>query len=163
LGRRSRKRIASASPSERDDLTAPPPRPSAPAPAPRRRGRPRLDEAPPAPWGSFPLVELCVLIALVLGILGLIIWGHRGQVMLACAAALGSLAGLEISIREHFAGYRSHTSVLAGAVCVAVLAILFFARAPQYLMLVLGAVAFGATFWVMRGIFRRRSGGLSFR
>ena len=35
--------------------------------------------------------------------------------MLAAAAALGSLAGLEISLREHLAGYRSHTTVLAAA------------------------------------------------
>ena len=29
----------------------------------RRRGRPSIDDRPPAPWGSFPLVELVVLLA----------------------------------------------------------------------------------------------------
>ena len=35
------------------------PKPAAPAPR-----RPAADEPPPAPWGSFPLVELCVLAAI---------------------------------------------------------------------------------------------------
>ena len=46
--------------------------------------------------------------------------------MIAGGAILCSLAGLELSIREHFAGYRSHTFVLSGAVGVAVLAGLAF-------------------------------------
>ena len=35
--------------------------------------------------------------------------------LIGTGLALGSLAGLELSIREHFAGYRSHTLLLAGA------------------------------------------------
>ena len=34
--------------------------------------------------------------------------------MIAAGVALASLAGLELSIREHLAGYRSHSTVLAG-------------------------------------------------
>ena len=43
---------------------------------------------------------------------------------------LCSLAGLELAIREHFAGYRSHTLVLAAVPAVAVLAVLFY-LAPE--------------------------------
>src|SRR5256714_15132488 len=81
----------------------------------RRRGRPTIDERPPAPWGKFPLVELVVLAALILLPLSFVVGGARGRVMLTGALVLGSLAGLELSIREHFAGYRSHTALLAGA------------------------------------------------
>ena len=35
--------------------------------------------------------------------------------MIAVGLALGALAGMELSIREHFAGYRSHTLLLSGA------------------------------------------------
>ena len=170
MGRRSRKRSVPPSPRPPDDPRAdareakrPPAPAAAPGPRPRTRGRPRLDEAPPAPWGSFPIVELCVLLALILGIAGIVIWGRQGQVMLGCATALGSLAGLEVSIREHWAGYRSHTTVLAGSVGVAVLAIGFFTRAPQAVFLVAGATAFASAFWLFRNVFRRRTGGLGFR
>lgn len=154
MGRRSRKRTAS-SPS-----AAPAPSPATPA---RPPARSRLDGPPPAPWGSFPLVELCVLLALVLGIAGIVVWGRQGQIMLACAASVGSLAGLELAIREHWAGYRSHTSVLAGVGGVAAMALCFFLGAPQAVLVGAGVAVFAIGFWLLRGVFRRRSGGLSFR
>jgi hypothetical protein len=156
MGRRSRKRSVATT---RAAAPAPPPSPAAARP----RRRSRLDEAPPAPWGSFPLAELCVLIALVLGVVGLIVWGHAGQVMLGAATALGSLAGLEVAIREHFAGYRSHTLVLAGACGVATIALLLLAGAPQPVPLVVGVAVLATAFTALRGAFRRKSGGLSFR
>jgi hypothetical protein len=156
LGRRSRKRAASPG------RAAPAPRAGATAAPPRRRSR-RGGEPPPAPWGKFPLVELCVLIALVLGVTGFVLWGHRGQVMVACAAALGSLAGLELSIREHFAGYRSHTTVLAATAAVLVLGIMFFARVGRSVMLPVAGGVFVGAFWALREAFRRRSGGFGFR
>ena len=52
--------------------------------------------------------------------------GPRSTALLATGLALGSLAGLELSIREHFGGYRSHTALLAGAAGVATLALLFY-------------------------------------
>ena len=42
--------------------------------------------------------------------------------MLGAGLVLGSLAGLELSAREHFSGYRSHTLLLGGAVGVATVA-----------------------------------------
>jgi hypothetical protein len=108
-------------------------------------------------------MELSVLVALGLGIGGFVIGGKRGGVMLACAAALGSLAGLEISIREHFAGYRSHSTVLAAAPAVATMAVLFFTSAPRVAMLGSGVVVFAAAFYVLREVFKRKSGGFGFR
>jgi uncharacterized membrane protein YhiD involved in acid resistance len=83
--------------------------------------------------------------------------------MLACAAALGSLAGLEISIREHFAGYRSHTTVLAAAPAIVTMGVLFFARAPRGAMLGAAAVVFVVAGYLLRELFKRRSGGFGFR
>jgi uncharacterized membrane protein len=157
LGRRSRKRAATT-PSERRSAASAP-RPAAP---PTRR-RTRREEAPPAPWGRFPLVELCVLLALVLGVLGFVQGGRRGFVLLGCAMVLGSLAGLEVSIREHFAGYRSHSSVLAGAIAVAGGAALWFAHVPQVAILPIAVAIFAAAFFAFREVFRRRSGGYGFR
>src|ERR671934_3113832 len=72
-------------------------------PAARRGTRDR----PPAPWGSFPLVELVVLLALIMLIAGFFVSGTRGITMIAAGVTLASLAGLELSIRAHFAGDRA--------------------------------------------------------
>src|SRR3954453_7727512 len=80
-----------------------------------RPGRTSIDDRPPAPWGSFPLVELVVLLALILIVAGFIIRGGRGGGVVGGGLALGSLAGIELSIREHFAGFRSHTPLLAAS------------------------------------------------
>src|SRR3954453_23147481 len=79
-----------------------------------RPGRTSIDDRPPAPWGSFPLVELVVLLALILIVAGFIVRGERGGTMIVGGFALGSLAGTELAVREHFAGFRSHTTLLAG-------------------------------------------------
>ncbi len=52
---------------------------------------------------------------------GVVVRGRQGAVMIAVGLVLGALAGIELSIREHFAGYRSHTLLLSGAAGVAVL------------------------------------------
>jgi len=146
MGRRTRKRS-----------TAPAPRP---LPAARTQGR---DARPPSPWGSFPLVELCVLLAMVIAVAGLLTGGERGLIMIVTGCVLGSLAGLDVSVREHFAGFRSHTTVLAGVPTVVLMGVLFAVRAPWALLIAIGAGTFVTAFWVLRGAFRRRSGGLSYR
>jgi hypothetical protein len=154
MGRRSRARraagIAPASPT---------PPPATPRPA------PLSDERPKAPWHPFPLVELCVLVGIVLIVLGLIVGfdSDRGQLALVCGVLLASLGGLDTAVREHFNGYKSHSSVLAGLPGVIAAAALFFARAPWLAVAVGAALVFGLAFWGFRTAFRRRSGGLSFR
>ncbi|MEA2142255.1 MAG: hypothetical protein QOI64_685 [Solirubrobacteraceae bacterium] len=138
---------------------------AAPAGTRARQRRPGRDERPPAPWGTFPLVELCVLIAIVLLIVGFVSGGRRGATMIAMGLALGSLGGLELSIREHFAGYRSHTTLLAGAAAV-VVGTLVAVVAGKILIPVLigvGVAVFAASFYALRHVFRARTGGVSFR
>jgi hypothetical protein len=138
---------------------------AAPARRPAResRGRGRGREGPPSPWGSFPLVELTILIALVLLIVGFFMGEVRGTVMILAGLSLASLAALELSLREHFAGYRSHTSVLAGFVAVIVLGVGFVLEWPQIVKVGAGAGAFAICFYLFREAFKRRSGGLGFR
>jgi hypothetical protein len=124
----------------------------------RRREK---DDRPPAPWGAFPLVEICVLVGLVMLVLGFITQGPRGSLLIAVGLVLGSLAGLELSVREHFAGYRSHTVLLAGAASIAVLAGLFY-LGPEELSPGIRFAAAAATFaiaaWGLTAAFRRRAG-----
>lgn len=120
-------------------------------------------ERPPSPWGSFPLVEIVILIALVLLIVGFFVGETRGVVMILAGVSLASLAALELTLREHFSGYRSHTSVLAGFVGVFVLGLGFVLAWPQLVKVGAGAAAFAVGFYLFREAFKRRSGGLGFR
>src|SRR5437764_6279495 len=133
---------------------------------PHRRGRASIEDRPPPPWGNFPLVELLVLAAIGLFVAGLIVRGQRGGVMVVCALVLGALAGVELSIREHFAGFRSHSSLLAGLVAVptaTATAFIVGGRDGRILFLPVLVVVFGVAFWLLREAFKRRSGGLGFR
>ena len=115
------------------------------------------DERPKAPWHPFPLVELCVLAGIVLLVLGLINYDtDRGRAMLVGGMLLGSLGGLDTALREHFSGFRSHTTILAGLVAVAVAAALYFARAPWVAVVAGAVVAFAVGFWLLLGAYRRR-------
>lgn len=121
----------------------------------------KIDERPPAPWGRFPLAELVVLAGIVMLVIGLI-----GQIPTAIGVGvvLGGLGGLEVSVREHFAGYRSHTTLLAGTVFVLVVGGLFYLGGLILaICLAVGAAAFLAAFLALRRAFQRASGGLSFR
>jgi hypothetical protein len=119
------------------------------------------DERPPAPWGNAPLAELVILagiVALAIGVIG----GHPTAI--GAGIALAGLGGMEVAIREHLAGYRSHTTLLAGAAFVLTTGLVLYA-ADQILAVALGvgAVAFAATFYLARRAFQRASGGLSYR
>jgi hypothetical protein len=138
---------------------------AAPArPVASRRRRARLDEAPKPPWSPFPLVELCILIAIVLLVLGFITRGHRGQVELVGGFALMALSVSELAVREHFAGYRSHSTLLAGVGAGGLVAILaFFTPIPRVALLAIGVGVFGVLLRTLRAAFMRRTGGIGFR
>jgi hypothetical protein len=174
MGRRSRKRLA-----EGESTTAPRPRSSTRAErdaARRRRAeamasttdtrrgrdpRPR----PPAPWGSFPLTEIVVLLAIICLVSAFFFHGDRSRTLLAGGAALGSLGGLELTIREHFAGYKSHTTMLATAAAIVTVVVLVLVVHPIliWIPLLVGVAVFSASFYLLREAFKKRSGGVGFR
>jgi hypothetical protein len=132
----------------------------------KRSQRRDADGPPPAPWGSFPLVELVVLAGIVLLVAGFVVGGTTGTLLIVTGVVLASLGGLELSVREHFTGYRSHTTLLAGLAAVACLGILFFG-APSllspYVRIGAALAVFGLAAWGLTVVFRRASGGLAFR
>jgi hypothetical protein len=104
------------------------------------------------------LVILAGIVALVIGVVG------GNPTAIGVGVALAGLGGLEVAIREHFAGYRSHTTLLAGAAFVLVTGLVFYVGG-QVLAVALGfgAVAFALVFYLSRRAFQRASGGLSYR
>src|SRR3954453_15138920 len=148
MGRRSRKRASSptAPPPARAAVEERPPRAAPAAPAPPRTAtyKSRREDAPQPAWAPFPLTELTILIAIVL--LGLGFFAHdatRG-VLLGGGFVLVTLSAGELAVREHFSGYRSHSSLLAG-ICAVLAAIpVWLLPVPQELVLLVGLVAFVA-------------------
>jgi hypothetical protein len=158
VGRRSRKRRASVE--ERIAASSAATAPERPAAAPSRR---RPGEPPRPPWHPFPLAELCIFVALVLGVAGFFTGGQRGLILLVGAMVLGSAATLEFTLREHLSGFRSHSVLLAGVVAVACGAGLFVAGLSRPAVIVVAAALFGVAVAGFREIFKRRSGGLGWR
>ncbi len=145
-----------------DAVAKAPPEPARPRPARARRAA--ADERPPAPWGTFPLVELVVLVGIVMLVAGLIVGfdAPRGQALLGTGLALASLAGLELSVREHFSGFRSHTALLASASAVASMLALYYLVKTSSAVAIAAAAGVGllAAVLLVR-VFRSRSGGRS--
>ena len=170
MGRRSRKRAEGGTRAERDaarrQLALERQEAAASGrPAPRRRpGRPSSDERPQPPWGSFPLSEVVILLGIVLIGWGAVS-GEGGEERLFAGLVIASLGGGELALREHLAGYRSHSTLLAGvAAFVAVTAVaLILSPVKVWILVGLGVAVFAATFYAMRTLFRQRSGGLGFR
>ena len=127
--------------------------PQVPPRAPKRTVAERPERLA-APWSPFPLIELTVLIGIVCIVVGLIL-GER--LVLAFGVVLGALGGLDTSAREHFAGYRSHTLVLAGVPAVLIAALTAFARAPLYAVVVVLVVVFAVAALVLRRNWDRRT------
>jgi hypothetical protein len=114
---------------------------------------------PKAPWHPFPLVELCVLAGIVLIVLGLLNNGSdRGRAMLLCGLLLGSLGGFDTAAREHFAGYRSHSMLLAGVPAVGLAAVLYFLGVPWPVVVAGALIAFGAAVALLTRAYERRAG-----
>jgi hypothetical protein len=115
-------------------------------------GRPR------APWHPFPLVELCVLAGIVLIVLGLLSTDSpHGRAMLVTGLALGSLGGLDTVAREHFAGFRSHTAVLAGVPTVAVAGVVYFLGLPWPVVVIAAAIVLALSCRLLWRAYQRRT------
>jgi hypothetical protein len=173
MGRRSRKRGTQSTRAERDaarrerGLERTPAEAADSAKGPHRgarRGRPSPRERPPAPWGGFPLSELVILLGVVL-----ILWGaasgEDGSERLFAGLVIASLGGGELALREHLAGYRSHSALLAGVAAFVTVTVVALGLGPIriWVLLVVGVAVFAGAFYAMRELFKRRSGGLSFR
>lgn len=180
MGKRSRKRAGSGdgpaparpvaasssrTPAPPSRVAATPPRPSAASPHARSPSRKaRMGEAPPAPWAPFPLVELSILAGLVLVVVGFV-WGGDSRLgLFVVGFVLIAVSAIEQAIREHFAGFRSHTTLLAAStVLFPVLPLSIITPIPRVVLLVVGGLVFAVAFFALRQAFARRAGGLGFR
>lgn len=132
----------------------------------------RYGERPRPAWHPLPLSELLILV----GAIGVLVGlgkglSHGGPPLLAGIAAV-ALGTLEVTLREHRSGYRSHTIMLAALPVVifhsvVVLATSAFTRVPAVVnagLFALDLLLFLAMFRLLRSNFltaRTRAAGRS--
>jgi hypothetical protein len=110
----------------------------------------REGERPPSPFGGLPISELAILAGFVAVVVGVLQGGGAPLIVGIVVCALGVV---EVTAREHFSGYRSHTALLAAIPAVAVEAgvVAVFGEPRQRALLLLVAVpVFAGLFWVLR-------------
>ncbi len=130
--------------------------PAVPPRAPKPSLAERIDARPKAPWHPFPLVELAVFIGIVCLIVGVFTRDATyGRVLIALGLTLGALGGLDTSLREHFAGYRSHALVLAAFPAVTATVVMIVAGAPAFLVPPVLLLVFGLAFSALRRVWNR--------
>jgi hypothetical protein len=75
-----------------------------------------VGERPQAPWHPLPLSELLILVGAIGTVVGLSRLGHggiaHGGPALFAGIAAVLIGTLEVTLREHLSGYRSHTLIL---------------------------------------------------
>ncbi|MEI7692156.1 MAG: hypothetical protein WCJ50_06485 [Actinomycetes bacterium] len=161
MGRRSRKRGLSEAPAASSESSSLAPERVKPDPAARRRAR--LDEAPKPPWAPVPLTELCIFVGIIVIAVALLGGTPRG-LLIGFGLALIVIATLELCLREHLAGYRSHSVLIAAcSAVILVLPLILLTALPKSLLLAAAALLFGVLWWLLRNLFRSRSGGMAWR
>jgi hypothetical protein len=111
-----------------------------------------LGERPPSPFGGVPVAEIAIFAGGVALVVGFIRGGGTTVVVGLIVCALGVL---EVTAREHFSGYRSHTTLLAGipavGAAVGVVSLVGPAQSQRAtLVLLIGVPVFGVLFWWLR-------------
>lgn len=158
MARRKQRKKRDRKPKPATDPAIPPESAAGPAGT-ARAGR---DQGPPPPvWGDFPLSQLVVLGGLILLAIG-VFTSNPTRVLIGLG--LGSLGGLELAVREHFSGYRSHTTLLAGIGFAIMIGITgYWLRWAVWLCLLAAVAVFAIAAWLFRRRFIKASGGHAFK
>jgi hypothetical protein len=118
----------------------------------RRRASPlgAYGERPPGRFGGVPVAEFAILAGAVALIVGVV--RHGGPALIG-GVVLCLLGVLEVTTREHFSGYRSHTVLLAAIPAVAaefLVALTVGTPAVRALLLVPVGAVFAACAYFLR-------------
>jgi hypothetical protein len=112
-----------------------------------------VGERPQSPFGGLPVSE----VAIFAGGVGMVVGLIQGGPSLIVGIVVCALGVLEVTAREHFSGYRSHTTLLAAIPAVGVEGALVTAiGSPRQRALLLLAVVpvYAGVFWLLRKRFQ---------
>jgi hypothetical protein len=113
---------------------------------------------PRPPWGSAPISELAILSAFIVGAVALTRWpGEEALILCGVATGLAALAGLEVALREHLAGFRPHSGLLAAVAAIPLTVLAGFTGAPLWAACAVAVGAMAAAVPPLRRQFKRRA------
>lgn len=105
---------------------------------------------PESPFGGLPISEVAIFVGLVGAVIGFL---QSSTPALVVSLVVCGLGVYEITAREHFSGYRSHTVLLAALPAVALevgLVAIFGDPKQRILLLAVVVPVFAFLFWVLR-------------
>jgi len=113
-----------------------------------------VGERPEGIFGPVPVSEIAIFMGIVALAVGLVNGSGTTQLtgLIVCGLGVAEVTG-----REHFSGFRSHTTLLAAIPAVIVEALYAYViGVPQRRILLLAPVVpvFGLCFWLLRRSFR---------
>lgn len=118
-------------------------------------------DPPPNPFGGLPVSELMIFVGAISAIVG---WVELAAPAWIVGIAVCAIGVTEVTAREHFSGYRSHTTLLAGiaaGVVAVALIVLVGAALERGAVLGIALAVFGILVWPLRKRFvRARQGRL---
>jgi hypothetical protein len=115
----------------------------------------RRGERPPGPFGAIPVSEIAILAGIVAAGVGYV--NHGGPALLV-GIVLCCLGVIEVTSREHFAGFRSHSILLAAIPAIGtefLLVQIMPSSWPRTTALIGDAIVFGLLFWPLRARYAR--------
>ncbi|MEO8966465.1 MAG: hypothetical protein ABI355_02660 [Solirubrobacteraceae bacterium] len=110
----------------------------------------REGERPEGLFGPLPVSELAMLIGVIALVIGFL---NGGGPVVIVGLVIIAVGVLEVTAREHFTGYRSHSTLLAAIPAVALeAAVVGVVGAPSQraLLIVFVAPVFAVLFWLLR-------------
>jgi hypothetical protein len=109
-----------------------------------------VGERPQGPFGGVPVSELAILAGGIAFVIGMVRGGGPALYVGLIVLALGVI---EFTAREHFSGYRSHTTLLAAIPALAVVTALELtvgARSTRVVLVVAFIPVFALLFYLLR-------------
>jgi hypothetical protein len=161
MGRRSRKRTR---PGDREQCRVPVAAAAAVATrtrrtdAPRSRTARRIGQRPKPVWDPWPVSEVATGAGLLLAAIGALRGAADGGGLIGVGLLLATVGVIELCVREHFSGFKSHTLLLAFLPVVALHTALRLWVSDRYVgpvALMIDAGVFAALGFVLLDRFRR--------
>lgn len=109
-----------------------------------------VGERPPSPFGGLPISELAIFVGLIGCVVGII---QKGGPALDVGIAAVALGVIELTVREHWTGFRSHTTLLAAVPAVLTELILyeFYGNLRNHKWIAIPAIpVFAISFYLLR-------------
>ena len=117
-----------------------------------------LGERPQAPWHPLPLSELLILVGAIGFFFGLKSGLSNGGPPLIAGLAAVLIGTVEVTLREHLSGYRSHAIILAALPVLVIDTVIVLVLAPigaavKVAMLLFDAALFAFIYKLLRARF----------